>query len=49
MTKRDTKGSCGMTNYKSLQIKEGYKRIFNLLFHIDIIGDKIWIQEDKME
>jgi XisI protein len=28
---------------------EGYKRIFNLLFHIDIITDKIWIQEDKME
>jgi hypothetical protein len=28
---------------------EGSKRIFNLLFHIDIIGEKIWIQEDKME
>ena len=28
---------------------EGYKRVFNLLFHIDIIGDKIWVQEDKME
>jgi hypothetical protein len=28
---------------------EGYKRVFNLLFHLDIIGDKIWIQEDKME
>lgn len=28
---------------------EGYKRVFNLLFHIDIIEDKIWIQEDKME
>lgn len=28
---------------------EGYKRIFNLLFHLDIIGDKIWVQEDKME
>ena len=28
---------------------EGYKRVFNLLFHIDIISDKIWVQEDKME
>jgi XisI protein len=28
---------------------EGYKRIFNLLFHLDIIGDKVWVQEDKME
>jgi XisI protein len=28
---------------------EGHKRIFNLLFHLDIIGDKIWVQEDKME
>ena len=28
---------------------ESYKRVFNLLFHIDIIGDKIWVQEDKME
>ncbi len=28
---------------------EGYKRVFNLLFHLDIIGDKIWVQEDKME
>jgi hypothetical protein len=28
---------------------EGYNRIFNLLFHLDIIGDKIWVQEDKME
>jgi hypothetical protein len=26
-----------------------YKRIFNLLFHLDIVGDKIWVQEDKME
>ena len=25
------------------------ERIFNLLFHLDIIGDKIWVQEDKME
>lgn len=24
-------------------------RVFNLLFHLDIIGDKIWVQEDKME
>ena len=28
---------------------DGHKRIFNLLFHLDIIGEKIWIQEDKME
>jgi hypothetical protein len=28
---------------------EQNKRIFNLLFHLDIIGDKIWVQEDKME
>jgi hypothetical protein len=28
---------------------EGHKRIFNLLFHLDIVGDKIWVQEDKME
>ncbi len=28
---------------------EGDKRVFNLLFHLDIIGDKIWVQEDKME
>jgi hypothetical protein len=28
---------------------EGYKRIFNLLFHLDIVDDKIWVQEDKME
>jgi hypothetical protein len=28
---------------------EGYKRVFNLLFHVDIIAEKIWIQEDKME
>ncbi len=28
---------------------EGDRRVFNLLFHLDIIGDKIWVQEDKME
>ena len=28
---------------------EGSRRVFNLLFHLDIIGDKIWVQEDKME
>lgn len=28
---------------------EGNKRIFNLLYHLDIIGDKIWIQEDHTE
>ena len=28
---------------------QGDKRVFNLLFHLDIIGDKIWVQEDKME
>jgi len=25
------------------------QRIFNLIFHIDIIADKIWIQEDNLE
>ena len=25
------------------------ERIFNLLFHLDILGAKIWVQEDKME
>lgn len=28
---------------------ENEKRVFNLLFHLDIIDDKIWVQEDKME
>jgi hypothetical protein len=28
---------------------EGKQRVFNLLFHLDIIGDKIWVQADKME
>ncbi len=28
---------------------ENDDRIFNLLFHLDVIGDKIWVQEDKME
>ncbi len=28
---------------------EGSHRVFNMLFHLDIIGDKIWVQEDKME
>jgi hypothetical protein len=28
---------------------ENEKRIFNLLFHLDIIDEKIWVQEDKME
>ena len=28
---------------------EGRHRVFNLLFHLDIIGEKIWIQADKME
>ena len=28
---------------------EGKQRVFNLLFHLDIIGEKIWIQADKME
>ena len=28
---------------------EKYKRTFNLLFHLDIIGDKKWVQKDKME
>lgn len=28
---------------------EGDHRVYNLLFHLDIIGDKIWIQEDRME
>ncbi len=28
---------------------EGRKRVFNLLFHLDIIGEKIRVQADKME
>jgi XisI protein len=28
---------------------EDGKRVFNLLFHLDILDNKIWIQEDKME
>lgn len=28
---------------------EGRQRVFNLLFHLDIIGEKIWVQADKME
>lgn len=28
---------------------ENNRRVFNMLFHLDVIGDKIWIQEDKME
>lgn len=28
---------------------EGSHRVFNLLFHLDIIDHKIWVQEDKME
>ncbi len=28
---------------------ENEKRVFNLLFHLDIIDEKIWVQEDKME
>ncbi|HMQ47048.1 MAG TPA: XisI protein [Saprospiraceae bacterium] len=28
---------------------EGTHRVFNLLFHLDIIKNKIWVQEDKME
>jgi hypothetical protein len=28
---------------------ENDHRIFNLLFHLDIINNKIWVQEDKME
>lgn len=25
------------------------QRIFNLIFHVDIIDDKIWIQDDNLE
>lgn len=28
---------------------ENYYRVFNMLFHLDILEDKIWVQEDKME
>ncbi len=28
---------------------EDNHRVFNLLFHLDIIDNKIWVQEDKME
>ena len=28
---------------------EKYQRVFGLIFHLDIIGDRIWIQEDSLE
>jgi hypothetical protein len=28
---------------------DGSKRVYNLLYHVDIIGDKIWVQEDHTE
>ena len=28
---------------------KGDERIYHLIFHADIIGEKIWIQEDKTE
>lgn len=28
---------------------ENNRRVFNMLFHLDIIEDKIWVQSDKME
>mgnify|MGYP006266595943 CR=1 FL=1 len=28
---------------------QGRKRVFRLIFHLDLIEDKIWIQEDRTE
>ena len=39
-------------NFHFQLIRLGWKdrqRIFNLLFHVDIIDNKIWIQEDNLE
>ncbi len=37
-------------NYQIIALGwKGLNRFYNLLFHIEIIGDKVWIQEDKME
>jgi hypothetical protein len=37
-------------NYQIIALGwKGLDRFYNLLFHIEIIGNKIWIQEDKME
>ncbi len=39
-------------NHHYQLIRLGWKdrqRIFNLIFHVDIIDDKIWIQEDSLE
>jgi XisI protein len=37
-------------NYQIIALGwKGLDRFYNLLFHIEIIENKIWIQEDKME
>jgi hypothetical protein len=37
-------------NYQIIALGwKGLDRFYNLLFHIEIIDNKIWIQEDKME
>jgi hypothetical protein len=37
-------------NYQIIALGwKGLDRFYNLLFHIEIVGNKIWIQEDKME
>lgn len=37
-------------NYQIIALGwKGLNRFYNLLFHIEIIDDKVWIQEDKME
>ena len=37
-------------NYQIIALGwKGLSRFYNLLLHVEIIDDKIWIQEDKME
>jgi XisI protein len=41
-----------LNNHHYQLIRVGWldkQRIFNLIFHVDIIDDKIWIQEDSLE
>lgn len=42
----------GTSGYYLLTLRLGWKgrkRVFRLIFHLDIIEDKIWIQEDRTE
>ena len=37
-------------NYQIIALGwKGLDRFYNLLFHIEIIGNKIWIQDDNLE